>query len=74
MVSGRLKVFTTLTNYRSEVRLYRRDEKGKIVKERDHLMDCKRYLIMSGMARGITMPRAGAYEEEPRGRSGTTGY
>lgn len=73
LVSGRLKVFKTLTNYRSEVRLYRRDEKGKIVKERDHLMDCCRYLIMSGMARAITMPRPEHYEA-PRGRDAQTGY
>lgn len=42
---GRLKIFTTLTNTRKEFRLYRRDEKGKIVKENDHLMDAKRYLV-----------------------------
>lgn len=40
LISGRLKVFTTCFNWQSEARLYRRDEKGKIVKERDHLMDC----------------------------------
>jgi len=42
---GRLKVFTTLTNWRKEFRLYRRDEKGKIVKQNDHLMDAMRYLV-----------------------------
>jgi phage terminase large subunit-like protein len=40
LASGRLKVFRTLPNFMSEIRLYRRDEKGKIVKDRDHLMDC----------------------------------
>jgi len=30
----------------NEIRLYRRDEKGKIVKENDHLMDGFRYAIM----------------------------
>ena len=39
------KVFTTLMHWRKEFRLYRRDEKGKIVKENDHLMDAKRYLV-----------------------------
>jgi len=43
--SGRLKVFASLNNWFSEYRLYRRDEKGRIVKEHDHLMDCTRYLI-----------------------------
>lgn len=52
--TGRLKVFRTLANWLFEFRLYRRDEKGKIVKENDHLMDDTRYLIMSAMARAIT--------------------
>lgn len=56
LISGRLKVFKTCVNLKSERRLYRRDEKGKVVKERDHLMDAERYLIMSGMARAITEP------------------
>lgn len=43
--SGRLKVFSSLTNWFSEYRVYRRDEKGRIVKENDHLMDCSRYVI-----------------------------
>lgn len=72
--SGRLKVFRTLSNYRSEMRLYRRDEKGKIVKERDHLMDAKRYLIMSGMMRAITEPVASWQDDRGHGRSSSTGY
>lgn len=49
LVTGRLKVFNTLREFLSEYRLYRRDEKGKVVKDNDHLMDCLRYLIMTGM-------------------------
>lgn len=49
MQSGRLKVFRSLQNWRSEFRLYRRDEKGRIVKENDHLMDAMRYLVVSGL-------------------------
>lgn len=45
MQTGRLKAFKTLTHFKTELRLYRRNEKGKIVKERDHLMDCLRYLL-----------------------------
>jgi Terminase RNaseH-like domain len=43
MTTGRLKVFRSLQNWLSEFRLYRRDEKGKIVKENDHLLDATRY-------------------------------
>lgn len=49
--TGRLKVFKSLSNWRYEFRLYRRDEKGRIVKENDHLMDATRYLVMSGLER-----------------------
>jgi hypothetical protein len=48
LVTGRLKVFSTLANLKAEYRLYRRDERGRIVKDFDHLMDCLRYLVMSG--------------------------
>lgn len=75
LVSGRLKVFKTLTNFLSEIRLYRRDEKGKIVKERDHLMDAGRYLLMTGMGRADYEPSAKHHDEEPRrGNLGSTGY
>jgi len=53
---GQLKIFETLQHTRSELRLYRRDDKGKIVKENDHLMDCSRYLCMSGLEEAITKP------------------
>lgn len=54
--SGRLKVFANLQNWLGEFRIYRRDEKGKIVKENDHLMDASRYLVMSGLARAAQQP------------------
>lgn len=43
-----LRIFNTLRNWRNEIRLYRRDEKGNIVKKNDHLMDATRYNVMSG--------------------------
>lgn len=49
MVSGRLKVFTSLANWRTEIQLYKRDVDGKIVKKDDHLMDTMRYLVVSGV-------------------------
>jgi phage terminase large subunit-like protein len=54
--SGRLKVFKSLSSWRAEYRLYRRDEKGRIVKEQDHLMDSTRYLVMSGLDIAIVKP------------------
>jgi hypothetical protein len=48
--TGRLRVFRTLQNWLAEYRLYRRDEKGQVVKEGDHLMDATRYLVVSGLA------------------------
>ncbi len=47
MSSGRLKVFSHLNYWQRERRVYRRDDKGKLVKTNDHLMDAMRYLVMS---------------------------
>lgn len=44
--TGRLKVFSTCQSWLAEFRLYRRDEKGHVVKTMDHLMDATRYLIV----------------------------
>lgn len=53
--TGRLKVSKNLVNWLNEFRIYRRDDKGRIVKENDHLMDATRYLIM-GLANFQYMP------------------
>jgi phage terminase large subunit-like protein len=52
--SGRLKVFRGMKNWLSEFRLYRRDDKGRVVKDNDHLMDATRYLVVSGIRRALT--------------------
>ncbi len=44
MTTGNIKVFNTLPNWAKEFVLYRRDLRGRIVKENDHLMDTMRYL------------------------------
>jgi phage terminase large subunit-like protein len=54
--TGRLKVCRSLSNWRKEMKLYRRDDKGHIVKKQDHLMDATRYLIMSGRAIAKQVP------------------
>ncbi|MDH4482861.1 MAG: terminase family protein [Rhodoferax sp.] len=46
--TGRLKVFKSMGNLLGEYRLYRRDDKGRVVKENDHALDALRYLVMSG--------------------------
>lgn len=43
--TGRIKVFKSLQAFWAEYRIYRRDDKGKIVKANDHLMDCLRYMV-----------------------------
>ena len=74
--TGRLKVFKSCQNWLSEYRIYRRDEKGAVVKENDHLMDDTRYLIMSGLNMAITKP----FDEDEdmphsnQGRSAIGGY
>lgn len=78
MTTGRIKVFRTLGAWLEEFRLYRRDERGKVVKEGDHLMDCCRYLVMSGMARAITKPIDPEEDDAKwaynQGRSAVGGY
>lgn len=44
--AGKLKVFSNLNNFAKEYVLYRRDDRGKILKENDHLMDAMRYLVV----------------------------
>ena len=46
---GRIKVFSTCNSFLEEIRVYRRDEKGRIVKENDHIMDAFRYCMVSGI-------------------------
>lgn len=54
--AGKLKVFASCGPWFDEYRLYRRDERGRIVKEHDHLQDATRYLVVSGLDRARTKP------------------
>lgn len=47
--TGRLKIFSTCQKTIDEIRRYHYNEKQGIVKENDHLMDCLRYLCLSGI-------------------------
>ncbi len=66
--TGRLKVFDTCAQWLSEFRKYHRDEKGKIVKADDHLLDATRYAVVSGLARAKptpVVPPATSYSGNP---------
>lgn len=47
--TGRLKIFSTCVETLGEYRIYRRDEKGRVVKQNDHLMDALRYGVRTGL-------------------------
>ena len=77
MARGGLKIFTTCRSLISEIRIYRRDEKGKIVKENDHAVDALRYLILSGMRFGTIEPHEDEERQSSHARhtaSTVTGY
>lgn len=73
MQTGRFKVFSHLSEWWQEFRLYHRKE-GKIVKERDDIMDATRYAVM--MLRFAEPPEI--YENDWRSeqddRNEVTGY
>lgn len=75
--TGRLKIFKSLVQTLGEIRMYRRDEHGKVVKDNDHVMDAMRYLVMSGMRLAKTEP-VDREEEDAKyaddGRSAVGGY
>lgn len=73
----KLRVFASLGHWLSEYRLYRRDEKGVIVKANDHLMDATRYLVMSGRDRMKPKPAdkpAKRFDQYGGAEAGGTGW
>ena len=72
MTTGRLKIFSSLIGVKREFRLYRRDEKGRVVKQDDHLMDAMRYDVMSGIAVARLSPRANEEFSAKFGRSSSS--
>lgn len=69
LITGRLRVQAHLHNWLSEFRKYHRDERGKIVKANDHLMDATRYLVVSGEPHLSVRPKK-PHEIDPAKRSG----
>jgi phage terminase large subunit-like protein len=62
--TGGLKIFASLRALLEEYRLYRRDDKGRIVKQNDHLMDALRYAVRSGRP----LAKAKPAQKEPEHR------
>jgi phage terminase large subunit-like protein len=54
--TNKLKVFASLISWFIEFRQYSRDTDGHIIKDKDHLMDATRYLVMSGLDIAISKP------------------
>lgn len=74
--SGQMKVFASCLPWFQEYRNYHRDEKGKIIKKDDHIMDAMRYAVMTGLSRASTRPLPKANlprREAPRGPGGWMG-
>lgn len=74
--TGKLKVFRTCVQWLAEYRLYRRDEKGHIIKENDHLMDATRYNKVTGEGYAMQVPTDddGQVEVWENTRNSVTGY
>lgn len=75
--SGRLKFYETLTKTIDEIRLYRRDDNGQIVKKDDDLMDALRYGLRSGLYCAAIEPNEDQHNFSQRnvtGRSLVGGY
>jgi phage terminase large subunit-like protein len=56
LASGKLKTFRSCRDILTERRMYRRDEKGQVVKSKDHAMDAERYGVVSGRDVGRVKP------------------
>ncbi len=73
MSTGRLKVFSTCAEFFGEYRLYRRDEKGKIVKQNDHVMDSSRYMVRMIANHGVVNVKKNDPYSKAHKRSGWMG-
>jgi hypothetical protein len=78
MQTGQLKISRALANFWAELRMYRREldenQKGKIVKINDHLMDCLRYGTVMFDAVAIPRPVIGGPSTAWEPADKTAGY
>lgn len=77
--TGKLKIFSSCLDWLAEYRVYRRDEKGHIVKKKDHLMDATRYDRVTGSQFAIQKSEfenddSGGNVAASGGRDSVTGY
>lgn len=66
-ISGRLKIFASAQGLLRELSLYHRDEKGKIVKKHDHLLDAMRYAINAPMSHWVYLMPEKSKMDQKRG-------
>ena len=71
--TGQLKIARHLTHLLKQMKIYRRDEKGRIVKKDDHGPDALRYGCMSGREVMRTRPAKKFAENWMRSAGGWTG-
>lgn len=69
--TGRFKVFNTCCKFMEEWRGYSRDDKGKIMKGRDHLMNALEFAMLDGLPiaktkRQVEMRYSQSYDDRPR--------
>ncbi|HEY3526673.1 MAG TPA: terminase family protein [Nitrososphaeraceae archaeon] len=78
--TGRMKVFSNMQNWLFEYRIYRRDDKGRVVAEHNHLMDTTRYLALNGTSIMTVSPNELSFNKKKNysraadTRSSITGY
>lgn len=58
METGKFKIFSNLTKLLTEIRMYSRDDNGKVKKGNDDLLDAMRYGIVSGLPIARVKPSA----------------
>lgn len=52
--TNRFKVFNTCRKYMAEKRKYSRDDKGRLIKRDDHLMNALEFVILDGLKHAVT--------------------
>lgn len=62
MQTGRFKVFSNLSEWFEEFRMYHRKD-GKVVKERDDLLSATRYALMMKRKAVVNTPKRAVFQQ-----------